>query len=189
MPVQQCTPFTVRWGYTQAKPQSVSAFRYLLQRCVRSPLHVLVQNVHVDVRSGPEHVVRLMLSADSVQGATNEVGPLVRLRRGRSWASVALSCTRRFENDQMWRPTNARRVFSEESRLIAAPNTTPPCKSLYPDFGIVTPTVYCRFIITTSVQGQSFKGRRKVRTRRDSESDFHVFHYSSFLMSFRLVES
>lgn len=64
---------------------------------VRSPLHMLVQNIHVDVRSGPEHVVRLMLSADSVQGAADEVGPLVRLRRGRSWASVVLSRTKRFK--------------------------------------------------------------------------------------------
>lgn len=45
-------------------------------------LVVLVQDLDVDVRSRAEHVVRLVFPADAVQGATDEVRPLVRLRRG-----------------------------------------------------------------------------------------------------------
>lgn len=54
-------------------------------------LVVLVQDVHVHVRHGAKHVVRLVLPADAIQGAADEVGPLVRLRLRWYWTSVALS--------------------------------------------------------------------------------------------------
>ena len=51
---------------------------------------MLVQDLDVDVRSRAEHVMRLMLTADAVEGAADEVRPLVRLRRGGCRPSVAL---------------------------------------------------------------------------------------------------
>ena len=39
------------------------------------------QQFHVDVRGGAKHVVRLVLSADAVERAADEVRPLVRFRR------------------------------------------------------------------------------------------------------------
>lgn len=56
----------------------------------RSRLHVLVQDVHVDVGSRAKHVVRLVLAADRVQSTSYEVRPLVRLWRGSRRTSVAL---------------------------------------------------------------------------------------------------
>lgn len=53
-------------------------------------LAVLVQNLHVHVGNSPKHVVRLVLPADAVERAADEVGPLVRLRLWRSGPSVAL---------------------------------------------------------------------------------------------------
>lgn len=54
-------------------------------------LVVLVQDFDVDVRSRAKHVVRLVFPADAVQGAADEVRPLVRLRRRGCRPSVALS--------------------------------------------------------------------------------------------------
>lgn len=56
---------------------------------------MLVQDVHVDVGRGAEHVVRLVLAADRVESASDEVRPLVSLRRWR-WSSVTLNVAPKF---------------------------------------------------------------------------------------------
>lgn len=53
-------------------------------------LVVLAQDLHVHVGDGAKHVVRLVLAADAVEGAADEVGPLVWLRLGRDRTPVAL---------------------------------------------------------------------------------------------------
>lgn len=45
-------------------------------------LVVLVQDLNVDVRSRAEHVVRLVFPANAVEGAADEVRPLMGLRGG-----------------------------------------------------------------------------------------------------------
>lgn len=59
------------------------------------PLHVLVQDIHIDIGCSPEHVVRLVLPAHSVQRASYEVGPLVSLREVLDRAAMSLSSLKR----------------------------------------------------------------------------------------------
>lgn len=58
-----------------------------------SPLHVLVQDAYVDVGGSPEHIVGLMFPANRVQGASDEVGPLVGFRRSLREAARVLRLT------------------------------------------------------------------------------------------------
>lgn len=54
-------------------------------------LIVLAKDLHVHVRDGAKHVVRLVLPADAVKRAADEVGPLMWLRLGGDRPSVALT--------------------------------------------------------------------------------------------------